>query len=128
MNYGELYAYRRYVSEIEDLETELRHISFLRSAVITGGCDHGTSDGQPVERAVERCEQLEERISDKKREALDALNAVDAYIAEITDTTLRTIFRKRFIFGASYEQIGAALFMDRRTVARKVCAYLAEHE
>lgn len=127
MNYGELYAYRRYVSEIGDLEAELRHISFLRSAVISGDpC--GGGDGQPIERAVERCEQLEERIADKKREALNALNAVDAYIAEITDTTLRTIFRKRFILGASYEQIGAALFMDRRTVARKVCAYLAEHE
>lgn len=128
MTYGELYAYRHLTAEINDLEAELRHISFLRSAVITGGSDHGTSDGQPVERAVERCEQLENRILAKKREAMSVLNAIDTYISGISDVTVRTIFRKRFILGESYEQIGTALYMDRRTVARKVCAYLAEHE
>ncbi len=127
MTYRELYSYRRYIYEIDALEAELRHVSFLRSAAVSDS-PHGCANVSPTARSVERCERLEKRIADKKREAIDALNNIDAYISEIEDVTLRTIFRRRFIFGATYEQIGEALYMDRRTVARKVCAYLAEHE
>ncbi len=127
MTYSELYSYRRYIYEIDALEAELRHVSFLRSAVISDR-PLGSADASPTEHCVERCERLEKRIADKKREALDALNNIDAYISVIEDVTQRTIFRRRFILGETYEQIGEALYMDRRTVARKVCAYLAEHE
>ena len=126
MTYRELNSYRRLKSEIEELESELAQISYLRAQSYSG-MPGRRADVSTVESIAEKCDKINSRIESRKRMAADALDSIDEYISLIPDSGVRAVFHARFISGLSYEQIGYKMNMDRRTVSRTIHKYIEKN-
>ena len=126
MTYRELNSYRHLKSEIEELESELSQISYLRAQNYSG-MPSARSDVSTVESIAEKCDKINSRIESRKRMAVEALDNIDEYISQIPDSGVRAVFHARFISSLSYEQIGDKMNMDRRTVSRTIHKYIEKN-
>ena len=68
-----------------------------------------------------------ERYSEKQLEYERRKLVIEGYIELIEDVQTRCIFRYRCIGRMSWEEIGAILYIDRRTASRKFYNYIKNH-
>ncbi len=81
---------------------------------------HSRNPGDPVYQAFRRSEKLREMLEMKKQQAQAELNRIVEFIESVDDPEMQNILTARFVEGKTYEKIGKTMFMDRRTVKRKI--------
>ena len=119
MTYNELEMYRQLKNRIHYIEVEISELAEL-SAVRLDGMPHSRSPGDPVYQAFRRSEKLREMLEMKKQQAQSELERIIEFIENVDDPEMQNILTARFIEGKTYERIGGILYMDRRTVKRKI--------
>ena len=119
MTYNELEMYRQLKNRIHYIEVEISELAEL-SAVRLDGMPHSRNPGDPVYQAFRRSEKLREMLEMKKQQAQAELNRIVEFIESVDDPEMQNILTARFVEGKTYEKIGKTMFMDRRTVKRKI--------
>lgn len=114
----EVYYINKEIEIIEKELKELRNKNFYKTNVMSNMPRGGIRKdpfAEYTEKAIELETMLEyslKKLQEKRREAENYLNGME-------DGEIRVITRLRCINNLSWEEIGEAVAMDRRTVSRK---------
>ncbi len=137
MTEKELSQYKAIKNEIVDLN---RRIAEAKEAeIVPFGTVKGSSKYFPYTPmnfkvagidpadATQRQEKVSELLRQRevqRNELLKKQIEIEKYIAEIQDSTTRTIFRMYFIDGLTQNVIGEKLFLDRSVISRKISGFI----
>lgn len=119
----DLNQYFIWKNRIKTTEAELKEVCEL-SAFIFNGMPHSPSIGDPVYNTFRKKEKLEQKLKFQYQRALDELVKISDYIDSIENEEMKEILLQRFILCRRYQDIGDTLYMDRRTVSRKITEFL----
>ncbi|PWL87188.1 MAG: hypothetical protein DBY14_06085 [Escherichia coli] len=124
MTYEDLNGFYYIKQELKDLEDELNLICEL-SANSFSSSRSGEISKSTESIALKRL-ILEDKISQKKQEALEKIKEIEDFINTIDDFAIKTIAKKRFILCQTFEEIGRTMYLDRTTVSKRLHKYLSE--
>ena len=124
MTYEDLNGFYYIKQELKDLEDELNLICEL-SANSFSSSRSGEISKSTESIALKRL-ILEDKISQKKQEALEKIKEIEDFINTIDDLAIKTIAKKRFILCQTFEEIGRTMYLDRTTVSKRLHKYLSE--
>ena len=119
MTYNELDRYRQLKNRIHYIEIELSELAEL-SAVRLDGMPHSRTPGDPTYQMFCKAEKLREQLMFQRQRAVEELQKLNDFIESVDDPEMQNILTARFVEGQTYEKIGGILYMDRRTVKRKI--------
>lgn len=71
--------------------------------------------------------ELQEKQRSNYKKLLKEYVEIQSYLDGIEDLTVREIAMRKFIKGQTYEEIGASMYMNRTTAARKLKLYVAHN-
>lgn len=71
-----------------------------------------------------KLQRMLRQLRDRTNQLMELDLEIEIFIAAIKDSTLRMIFRYRYLEGLTYEQIGKRLHLDRSRISRKIDQYL----
>lgn len=124
MTYEDLNGFYYIKQEIKDLEDELDLICELSAnsfSSFRSGEISKSTESIALKRLI-----LENKISQKKQEALEKIKEIEDFINTIDDSSIKTIAKKRFILCKTFEEIGESMYLDRTTVSKRLYKYLSE--
>ncbi len=124
MTYEDLNGFYYIKQEIKDLEDELDLICELSAN--TFSYYQSGEISKPTESIALKRFILEDKISQKKQEALEKIKEIEDFINTIDDLSVKTIAKKRFILCKTFEEIGESMYLDRTTVSKRLYKYLTE--
>ena len=105
-------------SDIEELAALRTMASGISSPQLTERVQTSPSGDAPFIRSLDKVMELEERIK-KEVDTLVALKEeIRRVITAVEDTDERMVLKYRYIHGYTWDQIGAELHADSRTVRR----------
>ena len=86
------------------------------------------ADGLTDNDSLKKLQHLKALQLNKRREAVHELARLTEYIKSIEDEETQNIFIAYFICGESYCRIAENLYLDRRTVVRRISKYLGTEQ
>lgn len=124
MTISRLETYRSLKRQVEILEAELnpsiiKGVNFENVVVQSGKTSNPTADF-----AMQKIEN--ECAAEYLRQKAELLE-LTKYITHIGNQEVKEIAIRRYMKGQTFEEIGEAMFMDRRTVSRKLISYVAHN-
>ena len=137
MTEKELSQYKAIKNEIVDLNRRIAEVK--EAEIVPFGTVKGSSKYFPYTPmnfkvagidpadATQRQEKVSELLRQRevqRNELLKKQIEIEKYIAEIQDSTTRTIFRMYFIDGLTQNVIGEKLFLDRSVISRKISGFI----
>ena len=133
----ELERIKKQIEDIKDKKREIALTPIIGGAGVTGMPKNPSPTNALENTVINRIamqEQLNyelekqlERYSEKQLEYERRKLVIEGYIELIEDVQTRCIFRYRCIGRMSWEEIGAILYIDRRTASRKFYNYIKNH-
>ena len=126
MTFQELYRYKDMRAEISAIERELKIITQMSAIDYTRTRVRSGHTGDPTADMASRREKLVDKLNRKKEACVKQIDKVERFIDSIDDETVQGFFREHFILLMTYEEIGQAHHYDRRTVSRKIRAYITD--
>ena len=82
---------------------------------LTPGVGEG---GSPIERPMEKVEELEEKINQAIDELADIRMEIEAVLGQLEDDTLRELMEYRYIDGLAWEQVAEKMHYSWRHTCR----------
>lgn len=124
MTEKELSQYYYLKQEVEDLENRIKEFGDgVRSMQIKDVAVSGSHKNKSVQ---ETKVELVSMLIEKRISALEQYLEIERYIEEVEDVEIRNIMRYRYLDLLKWEEIGAKVFLDRSSVAKKLRRYLKE--
>lgn len=124
MSEKELSQYYYLKQEVEDLENRIKEFGDgVRSMQIK---DVAVSSSHKNKSVQETKVELVSMLIEKRISALEQYLEIERYIEEVEDVEIRNIMRYRYLDLLKWEEIGAKVFLDRSSVAKKLRRYLKE--
>ena len=109
---------QRINSDLEEL-ARLRDMLLSLPSPAAGTGVRGSAAGEAAfTRAVERVMEAEARINEEIDRLVDLRQEIRGVIAAVPDADERIVLHGRYILGLTWEQIGADMHADERTVRR----------
>lgn len=126
MTITRLEQYRSIKRQIEILESDAG-ISYLKGVDTTQIAVQSGKISNPTATVGLKLYELNHEFANEYKRLCDELQLLSKYIAHIKSEEVKEIAMRKFVAGQSYEQIGAAMFYDRKTVSRKLLQYIAHN-
>lgn len=79
----------------------------------------GGESGSPIERPMDKVDELERKITQAIDELADIRMEIEAVLGQLEDDTLRELMEYRYIDGLTWEQIAVKMNYCWRQVCRK---------
>lgn len=95
-------------------ELDLKRETILRSPKMDGMPRSGIVSG--LDDQVAEILRLEERANKERQKALETLDHIYDLIEKLIDPRQKAVIKLRYIFGESWDQIGASLGLRKRMV------------
>lgn len=124
MTEKELSQYYFLKKEVEDLEQRIAEFgSGIKSSQYK---EISVSSSHNAKSIQEKKVELVGMLTEKRLSALEQYVKIERYIEEVEDVEIRSIMRFRYLDLMKWEDIGAKMFLDRTSVARKLRRYIKE--
>lgn len=124
MSEKDLSQYYYLKKEVEDLENRIKEFGYgVKSMQIK---EVSVSSSHKRDSIQETKVELTQRLTSKRLSALEEYLKIERYIEEVEDAEIRNIMRYRYLDLMKWEEIGAKLFQDRTSVAKKLRRYIKE--
>lgn len=124
MTEKELSQYYFLKKEVEDLEQRIAEFgSGIKSSQYK---EISVSSSHNAKSIQETKVELVGMLTEKRLSALEQYVKIERYIEEVDDVEIRSIMRFRYLDLMKWEDIGAKMFLDRTSVARKLRRYIKE--
>lgn len=125
MSEKELSQYYYLKKEVEDLENRIKEFgSGVKSTPIK---EVSVTSSHKTKSIQETKVELVSLLTEKRISALEQYLAIERYIEEVEDVEIRSIMRFRYLDLLKWEEIGAKMFQERTSVAKKLRRYLKEN-
>lgn len=119
---SQLYWLNRETERLQKDLKELEQMTSYRASILTGMPK--SSCKKEVADYIAEIADLKEIISLNLQKLQRERARLERYIGGVEDAEIRLIMRLRHINGMTWEDIGAEINLDRRTVSRKYNAFL----
>lgn len=86
------------------------------------------ADGLTDNVSIKKLQHLKAQQLNKRRELVYELARLTEYIKSIEDEETQNIYIAHFICGNNYSKIAQEMYLDRRTVARKIQKHLNDEQ
>ncbi len=125
----QLESYKSMKAEIKEMQERIKFPD--DNAMIGSSVINDYRSGYPVPQAVvgfdwDGMRRMEKRYKKKIIELERKCAEVEDFIENISDSMTRRIFRMYYLEGASQQEIGHALHLERSSVSRKINTFLVK--
>lgn len=129
MTKKQLESYKSMKAEIKELQERIDFPD--NNAMIGSSIINDYRSGYPVPQAVvgvdwDAVKRREGRYKRKIAELEKECAEIEEFIENISDSMTRRIFRMYYLEGASQQEIGHALHLERSSVSRKINTFLVK--
>lgn len=122
MTEKELSKYYYLKKEVEDLEQRIKE--FGDGVKSNQFKEVSVSSSHKSKSIQETKVELVGLLTEKRISALEQYLEIERYIEEVEDVEIRAIMRYRYLDLLRWEDIGAKMFQDRTSIAKKMRRYL----
>lgn len=109
MTIQELQEYRGMSAEVQAIQDELVNLYTPISSPLMSD-SHGTTPGNPTEKAVLRIMALQEMISKKREVLAERLEAIEKWLDELSDSEIASIVRWHYLLGMNWKQTNQKVY------------------
>ena len=117
---NKLKNYRHLKSEVESLKIAIDNLpdTYHSPAMMSSG-GHSSEPSNPTERAAFEIIRKKEEYQQKIVELLALQNEIDRWIDTITDASIRSIIRYKFVLGFDWDEVAKVMHYHPKAVIRK---------